>query len=243
MSQLVQKTLGEISTKHIKPLPRWHAQGKNGVFWIGSSLLAVSAAFATTLCFHVLFEIDWDVYGRRHFSWWEVLFSGVPVFALGAILLFLLGGIFLWHQTKHGYRYPLVLMFAILFGVSSVTGYLIEVLPFDSQVDRFLLQPVRHVEKWRPGLLPSAVRQWSQPEKGLLGGTIVTVWPGTFDLRDAQNALWVVDSSSAILMSGVHLDPKMGVKVIGTETAPRKFRAEEIRNWEAGHSEKMDRNE
>ena len=241
MSDLIQKTLAQISTKHIQPLPRWYDQAKNGAYWLGAFVLVLLAVFATTVILHALFEIDWDAYSKAHFTWSEILLSGVPLFVLLSLFVLLMGGIVFLHLTRRGYRYSLFMLFGLFFLVSSTLGYFIEALPLDKQVDRFLLQPVLQAERWRPGLLPSATRQWSQPEKGLLGGTVETVSGETLQLRDATDEIWTVDTKASSFTSDVRLAPNEDVKIIGAETAARTFRADEIRGWKERRPERGER--
>ncbi len=238
MSTLTEKTLHAIAEKNIQPLPLWHSQLKNGGFWTGTFLLVFLAALATALCLHSILEIDWDASVRAHFSFTEMFFLGVPIVMSLFLLLFLAGSIVSLHETRYGYRYSLLSLFGGFLLISSVLGFGIEALPFDESVDRFLTQPVRRAEQWGPRLLPSADEQWSRPEKGLLGGTILSSSSNDVELLDAHDQQWTVKYSQEAVGQNVRLIPKEEVKVIGTKEGDHVFQAREIREWKQSSPQK-----
>ncbi len=76
MTPLIEKTLQSITEKHIQPIPLWKKRLKNGMYWAASFLLILLAVFATAVSLHVIFEIDWQAYGKAQFTLAEKIASG-----------------------------------------------------------------------------------------------------------------------------------------------------------------------
>lgn len=231
MSALIQKTLAEIAQKQIQPVPAWPSRAKNALYWIGTLVLLVFGALAIELSLHAIFEIDWEVYSKADFSLLQIILSGVPIFSLGLLGLFLWVSTLLIRQTRRGYRYPVSALFGIFLVFNIVFGFLIEQSPLDEPSERLLLGLIPHSEKHNTVLVPSASRQWSHPERGLLGGTILSSDSTTLLLRDSTERLWTVDYRDADVQTGVILRPNQEVKVIGEKEGEKTFRAAEVRAW------------
>lgn len=231
MSALIEKTLAEIARKRIEPVPAWRSRTTNAFYWIGTLLLLILGALAIELSLHAIFEIDWEAYSKADFSLIQTVLSGVPLLSLVLLGVFLWVGTFLIRQTRRGYRYPISTLLGIFFVFNVAIGFLIEESPLDEPSERFLLGLIPHDEETNTSLLPSASRQWSQPERGLLGGTILSSDSTTLLLRDSTERLWTVDYRDADVQTGVIVQPNQEVKVIGEKEDEKKFRAAEVRAW------------
>lgn len=231
MSEFTQKTLAEITRKNIHPIPFWVTWLRNSAYWGGAMVLILLSALATGASFHAVFEIDWDAYAKADFSWLQILLSGVPIFSVALIALFFLVTLYFLHQTRHGYRYPMILLVSVFFSTSVVFGYFIEVSPLDEPAERFLLYALPRVDNLPTNLIPSAARQWAQPENGLLGGTVLSSNDTDFQLIDASEKLWTIEYSSAELAPDTSLEPYEDIKIIGNQEDDDTFKASEIRDW------------
>lgn len=238
MSFLTEKTLAVIAKEHIQPIPLWRSQWKNIAYWIGTILLVTFSALAAALSIHALFEIDWDAYEKAHFSFLQILLSGAPLFSTTLLIIFLLGSVAFLHRTRRGYRYPASMLIGFFLLGSGTLGYFIEGSPIDEPAERFFLFAVPHAEEIQASLLPSAERQWSQPERGLLGGAVLSSDETDLRLLDTSKNLWTVDYSDAALDEKVYLEPYEDVKIIGDQEGERQFKATEIRKWEKADTEK-----
>jgi len=243
MSELTEKTLRTITERKIHPVPAWKRQSKNIAYWIGTIILVLCSAFATALVFHASFEIDWGAYLQAHFLWYEILFSGVPFFSLSFVVFFLVGSIMLLQKTRRGYRYPTGSLFMLFILSSGAMGYFIESSPLDEPLENFLLSNLPRTEELQSGLLPSAEGQWSQPEKGLLGGSVMSISDKDIQLLDSKKEVWTVDYSDSTFAPGVDLETTDDIKVIGKEEENNVFRAEEIRRWERSREDEEDDDE
>jgi hypothetical protein len=236
MSEISDKTLRVIAERGIHPQSAWNARIRNATYWTGTFLLAVLLAIA--FIFHALFEIDWSAYTRANFSWIDILISGVPFLSLFLLGAFLFASIDLWRRTHRGYRWSTVSILVLLVCSSGSAGYLVENSALDEPVEAFLLRSFPHSEQFENGLRPSAERQWAQPEKGLLGGTVMNSDTRRILLLDSRNTLWTVDYSSTVIAADVTLQPDEAIKIIGQQTGVRTFQANEIHDWKHPHEPK-----
>lgn len=242
MSNLTKKTWQTITEKNIRPVPAWVMYAKNSAYWMGTVMLLLFSALATAVSFHAIFEIDWDAYAKADFSWYQTILSGVPIFSLFSLAIFLWMSIMLLHQTRRGYRYSFLLLAGIFFSSSMAFGYFIEGSPLDEPVEQVLLYALPHDSGARATLIPSAKRQWSQPERGLLGGSVLSSNATDITLRDASEALWTVDYTDAEVGENVSLEPEEEVKIIGEEDGEHSFKATEVHTWEKTSSQKSGEN-
>ncbi len=231
MSSLIDHTLKRIAQERIQPIPQWAVWLANFCYWVGSFVLVVLSALATMVSIHVILEIDWDAYIAAGFSLPRMILSGVPLFSLTLFALFLWLSILLLHATKRGYRYPISILAGLFFAISVLSGYFFESSPFDEPVERAMSAAFPHSEKF-PNLLPSADRQWSQPERGLLGGVIWSSSSSSMQIKDRGGKIWQVWYSQAIISTRVTFEEGEAVKVIGKKRGEKSFEAEEIRIWE-----------
>lgn len=202
-------------------------------------MLALLSALAIAVSFHAVSEIDWDAYAKADFSWLQIVLSGVPLFSTVLIVLFFWITIYFFQQTRHGYRYPMVFLVGIFFSTSVVFGYFIEVSPLDEPTERFLLYALPQKDTLPTKLLPSAARQWSQPEKGLLGGTVLSSNATNFTLIDASEKLWTIEYTADTLASDARLEPYEDIKIIGNQEDDTTFKASEIRDWKKSDAERQ----
>lgn len=237
MSEFTQKTLAEITRKNIHPIPFWVTWLRNSAYWMGAIVLVLFSALATGASFHAVSEIDWDAYAKADFSWLQTILSGAPLFLMVFIALFFWMTLYFFHQTRYGYRYPTTFLVAIFFSTSVVFGYFIERSPLDEPAENFLLYALPHVDTLPTNLIPTAARQWSQPEKGLLGGTVVSSNDTDFQLIDTSEKLWTVEYSSAEIAPDTSLEPDEAIKVIGNQEGDDAFTASEIRDWKKSKAE------
>lgn len=230
MSTLTDQTLKRITEGQIRPIPRFLVQFANLSYWVGSFALVVLSALATAISTHVILEIDWDAYVAAGFSLSQMIFSGVPLFTLILFAFFLWLSVYFLHATKRGYRYPLFILAGMFFLVSVLAGYFFEQSAFDRPVEQFLSAALPRLEKF-PDLIPSVERQWDQPERGLLGGTIQSSAASGMEIKDIQEKNWYVDYSEAHISPAVTFEEGEAVKVIGKKRGDYDFKAAEVRVW------------
>ena len=85
-------------------------------------------------------------------------------------------------------------------------------------------------------LVYTCEKQWMQPERGLLAGTIIeTELPeNNFILMDLDNNRWKIESSQAIWKGKITPATGLKIKLIGKLINDNNFEAMEIRPWQQG---------
>ena len=237
MSALSQKTLSQIAQSSVTPTERWKFQLKRGAVWIVAGLVAITASFALALTAHVLFEIDWSVYQDLGFTWYQIAQSLSPLLWLSILALILIAGVVLLRRTRYGYRYSLVSVFGLLLVTGTVTAVIFESLPGEEEIEARVMYKIPGYRNFEARILPSLEKQWSQPDDGLLGGTITTVEEGeSFELRDFKDKTWKVDTEDALISESVELKADQDIKIIGETEDEDSFRASEVRPWKPTES-------
>ena len=126
MSALTQKILRAISEQHIEPVPRWRAVIMRSFIWFGMTFLVLLSALLTALSLHAVFEIDWDAYAKADFTLVQIILSGVPLFSIFLLAVFLWGSTLLVRQIGRVYRYRLSTLVLIFLVANATFGFLIE---------------------------------------------------------------------------------------------------------------------
>lgn len=190
---LVSRVLEKIEEDHVRPRPRWEFLFKNCSFWflgavaVGVGALAFSAA---------LFEVEnsgWQYFAATHGDFITFFFAAAPFLWLGILLLFIALGYINIRRTNRGYRYPLsvIALGAIL--TSITLGSALYAAGYGGDVEGAIGD---HPPFYRPVLMAER-SWWTDPEKGLLGGIVVSVASDTtsFTLKDFSGREWTIDST------------------------------------------------
>ncbi len=232
MTKLSKSIAGKIKKEEIQPDPHWKFLLKHGSFWglFAGALLIGAVAFSVIL--FVFSEADFEL--LQHVT--RGRFGG----AITHLLVFwgIFFGIFLGlafygaRHTKKGYRFPLwklvsanVLGSIILGGIAYGFG----------GAEHF----EHSIGKRIPGYTMFEHHQtemWSQPEDGLLAGTIVEITEETIlILEDLGEKKWEVSLILKRPMDrGIRTDKKLigrKIKLIGTKTSDSTFEANRILPW------------
>lgn len=234
MSDLSKKILNQITESAVTPTERWKFQLKRGVIWLAAGFVALLASFALALTAHVLFEIDWSVYQELGFTWYQIAQSLSPLLWLCILALFFIAGVALLRRTRYGYRYSLVSVFGLLLVTGTAMAVVFESIPGEERIEASVMYKIPGYRNFEARVLPSAEKQWSQPDDGLLGGTITTIEEGeSFELRDFKDKTWTVDTGDASIDESVELKTDQDIKIIGETEDDETFRATEVRSWES----------
>lgn len=234
MSALSIKTLERIAEGRVAPIARWKFFFLSSAKWIIAASVCLLAAFGIMLTVHVLFEIDWHVYQELGFTPIEILRSLSPLLWTGLLAVILIAGVALFRRTKYGYRYSLGGVFGVLLFSGLVMGATFERWPGEERIESALMYKIPGYRHFEARILPSVEKQWSQPEDGLLGGTITSIDEGkSFELRDFEDKAWKVDTEEAHMSGSVELKENQEIKIIGETEDNETFRATEVRSWES----------
>lgn len=132
-------------------------------------------------------------------------------------------------RTKNGYRYRLRHIALVFLVVVAVFGWWFYVLGFSEALEGYLENKLPAYTN----LIKTQGTFWSQPEEGLLSGTVVSEDKANnrLELKDSRDIIWDVDYYEAKINSKVEMNDGEKIKVLGTKEENHRFKAEEIRPW------------
>ena len=72
---------------------------------------------------------------------------------------------------------------------------------------------------------------WSNPQQGMLAGTVESTGDRVLFVRDFEGLLWNVDTAGARPLPSELLQPGMPVRILGTPLPGGVFLASDVRPW------------
>lgn len=215
--RLAQRVLKRITGEHLVPRPRWEFLFKNYSFWTLGVLSVALGAFAFSAALFEVANVDWRLSVATHANFFSFFLAAAPFLWMFILALFILVGYVNIRRTKHGYRYPLavIALGAVLTSLTLGSGL------YATGLGGELEEAVGdHPPFYRPILIEER-SWWIAPEKGLLGGQIVSRASdaASFVLRDFNGRAWEVEGGdlhgsdlAAVAHGGV-------VRIVGVPTA------------------------
>lgn len=228
METIKQEVLEKIKNKEIIPRPRWFFSARNITFWIAFivSILVGSVAFGVIL--FVVNDHDWTVYANLHQTFLQYLFASLPYFWIVWLVLFTAVSYIEFRNTKKGYHYiPYIVIFgSILISVLFGTGFYL--LGIGEKTHNLFAEDVPYYRT----IIFDRKGQWSDPERGLLSGTVVGMEnPTQFLLRDWNGKLWQVTMMNVNSGNTIFVNPTAQVRIVGEQADSAIFMAYEIMPW------------
>jgi hypothetical protein len=224
-NNLTQRTLEAIKAQQITPQPRWQAFLKRRSVWVLFALISIAGAGLFATASAALFDLDWDISSRHLY-----LFDTAPFLLFWTILIALVGilTVISLRKTEYGYRYQRKTIFLSSLGIIAILGMFLWQIGVGRQFNTSLMHGI-------PAYSHHAVTketQWSQPDNGLLAGTIFNVNNTKFSLRDFSGRDWTITfDSHTLIRPAVTLQENAIVKIIGNKKGGNTFTAQEIRPW------------
>jgi hypothetical protein len=188
------RVLERIEEKHLTPRPRYEFILKNYFFWTLGALAVIIGAIAFSATLFEIENVDWRLSAATHSSFFSFFLAAVPFVWILALALFILIGYINIRLTNHGYRYPLTII-ALGAVLTSITlGIGLYAIGFGGRIDEAIGD---HPPFYRP-ILAAEHDWWLAPDKGLLGGQVVSAASdiSSFALRDFSGHVWNIDGSN-----------------------------------------------
>jgi len=228
-NDIIQHTLEAIKTRHITPEPQWRVFLKRRSTWIFFALASLFGAIVFSIASATLSDLDWDIPLSRPHLFGSASFFPFLSFWTALIILCIILAIIGLRKTAYGYRYERTTLIALSFGGIIFLGLFLWRVGAGQHFDTVLMRGVpvygRHTI--------TKEMQWSQPENGLLAGTVLSVSDTRFSLGDFSGQPWTITiNSNTIIRPAVTLRENIIVKIIGHPTGKNTFTAQEIRPWD-----------
>ncbi len=224
-NDISKKVFEKIKNKEVSPKPKWRFV----LAHLLVSILLIVFIFVGALAFGLVAELlsQFDALDVLSSGSGRVLLLSLPYFWIILVLIFSVLGVVEFFKTKHGYKYNSRYVTVGFAALVIILGFGFYVIGFAGAAENYL-------EKNIPvyaGLVKTPSQFWSQPQSGLISGTIVSSGNGTFELQDQNGHSWTVDCGSANWEGQVRNEGGVAVKIIGQQIGNGQFRAEEISPW------------
>ena len=218
------QVLQKIEKDNLQPRPRYALLLKRSVFWTLTGAALVAGSIAVSVAVFSLANTEWDVWSRATGSIWKYVFVVIPYFWLVIFTGFVLLAHYNLRHTKFGYRYSLPVVVIAYVAATFAAGGLMYRFGLGDQIEELLVESTSFYHH-----LPGESAVWIMPDRGLLGGKIISLNNQTFSLVDQDGLTWQVSVSGT---AGTEfLSPGAKIKIIGTQFGTSSFSAVEIRSW------------
>lgn len=217
MTSVSEKVLKNIEQHHITPKPKWVFSLQNVAIWFSSVVFLLIGGFAFSVVIYMLLESDWRVYQNMNNNVWGFTLLVLPYFWI----LVLAGLVVLAHynlkNTKSGYRHRLSVIVLFVFVISMVIGSALYLMGVGRAIDEKFADRMPMYEEFI-NKMNRDKRIWMNPERGLLGGMIVSVENANqIKVSDFNNDVWVVNGDNETMFEGFEIGANRAVKIIGSE--------------------------
>jgi len=227
MKDFSQKIVEEIKEEKIKPEPRWRLNLKSYAFWLLMIFMVILGAMFFSFMILNIIDVDLQVF---HFlgvlRFMRILFLTAPLLWIVLSFLALSFGVLAFRKTNRGYRYSLLFATSLIVLIISITGTLVHISKINDRFGREFGRMMPEFQK----MVDSREGRWNRPHDGLLGGEIIAVQEGEFDLEDLRGGKWKIRfDGNTELEDIVRLEVGMKVGVIGEKKEDFLMQAFSIR--------------
>ena len=238
---LADSITSQIEKEKIEPIASWKFHVRYALFWLLFCIAVVIGALAFSLILYFFLEAD---FGHSPSPFVHIV-QTLPVIWITSFVLFFALGYWGLKHTPKGYKVPLWIFCISNICITLCVGFGLYAFDIPEDIDK-ATQSIPFMR----GLENRQEELWSQSEKGLLGGTVVSATSDSLVLEDFNGGVWNVLLSEEIQEKGEKMQPpKRGntqppsieqlmqgkkVKLKGEVTQPQTFYAEEMLPWRKG---------
>lgn len=229
-----QKLIDEITSKKIKPSPRWHFVFENYIFWSVFFVFIFFGSIAFSIILYATTESDFDLLSFTG-SKVEFLFSILPLLWVLFLGIFSIISIFGIRHTKTGYRYSFLKILSANILLSVLLGSLFFYTGGAKKMEQIFADNIPVYKSFEE----RRISRWSNPENGFLSGVILENKNKELILiKDFSGNHWEVDIQETFICSNLYLNKGDKIKIIGKILENNIFIAQEIRKWEGRGSQR-----
>lgn len=222
-SSVAQRVISAIKTRHITPRPFWNFALAEAVLWTAVVGAACLGALSFAVAYRVLANEEWDLYRRAGLGLSEILPVVFPYVWIGLLAASLLIAVREFRRTEQGYRFGAGFLATLLFMLTGAAAAAMQSTSITHAFETAIETAVPAVEQ----INAFRERLWTNPESGLLGGTVTEVNEdsGTITVEDALGQTWNVIPEDQDLSSFTVGDD---VRILGTLSENQTFQAETL---------------
>jgi len=236
MKNISKEVIKKIKQEKIKPKSKWSCNFYNGFWWAFFVITILLGALFLAILFFLISDIDWSIRSYLGQNLFSFIFRVIPfLWIVLSVIAFLLAYLNLRH-TKKGYRYDWLVILLLIGIIALIFSIILHMLKINQRTNKFLKSKAPYYRK----MICDKEILWSQPEKGLLAGTIAIFMQGENKIKliDFNNDIWEITfGENTIIHRRVKLTEQEIIKLIGIgkDLIQKKFEAKEIMPWAGRH--------
>lgn len=234
MEKFIERGLKKIREEKITPVARWRFEARNFFWWLVFGISILGVGISISILIFLATELDWRIYSHLGDSFLETFLIMFPHAWLLLMALFMVFSYENLRNTKSGYRLEWISVWGTIVGAGVFLGFALYFSGAGGKLNQVFASSVPSYEK----VIHTKEDQWSQPERGLLSGEIVSKEQSKADsevlhLKSFEDENWdVLVGAETVVRGRVGLQQGEEIKVIGKQTENKnEFEAEEIRPW------------
>lgn len=221
-----ENVLEKIKREHINPAPPAVFWLKRLFFWLAALVFLFFGSIASATLFFVLFNNDWDLYGRFANNTFGFTIKVFPYFWLLFCILFVALAWYNYRHTKFGYRARIVYVIIFYIVFTGLSGVWLYKQGIGHKADMWFAKNFSIYNQ-----LNYSRGMWLKPQAGFLSGTITAATDNILSVRDSQGKDWSVIISSSTTKGLLLLESGSQIKILGFLDNDNKFVAQELRPW------------
>ncbi len=226
IKQIGEKALQIIKQKKISPRSKWQCLLYNKMAWGLSFAFVIIGSLAFSVVIYMVKNNDWDMYSHLGDSLAEFIIVTLPYFWIVLLILLVYLAFFSSKFTEQGYRYKLITLLSLGLLINIVLGVIFYNIGFGRIIDSYLQDKVPTYNY----MFINKAKMWTQPEKGLLTGIIISANKDQLTIKDYKNNLWNIELDENVIVKGrIKIDVGLRINIIGGKQDNNHFLAKEIR--------------
>ncbi|MCD4761532.1 hypothetical protein K8R32_01080 [bacterium] len=226
IKQIGRKALEIIKQKKISPRSKWQCLLYSRIAYGLSLIFVVIGGLAFSVVIYMVKNNDWDMYIHLGDSLVEFVIVTLPYFWIALLLLLVYLAFFSSKFTEKAYRYKLVTLLSVGLLLNIGLGIIFYSIGSGRVIDSFLQDRVPVYNY----MFINKAKMWTQPEKGLLAGLIISVNEDQFVIKDYKDNLWNIELDEDVIIKGrIKIEVGLKINIIGEKQDSSNFLAKEIR--------------
>lgn len=221
------KIIQKIRSNQIKPIPKAWFVFRKILLWFGFLFFIGIGAISFSVILYTVKENSFDLFTHINHSKLEFILVIFPVLWLTSLVIFLMASMWTMKYSERGYKKSPGKWLTLSTGLSLVLGTLFFISGGAQWFETSFANSVEIYES----IEEKKIDIWSQPEEGLMSGTIEKVNTKSLEIIDFAGQTWEIFYSEAFIAPIVLLEPGEKIKINGKKIDQNKFRASDIRPW------------
>lgn len=227
---LSKKIIDTINKEKIKPTSKWIFDARNFLFWIVGIIFIVIGSISVSLIAYNILNQDWDIYTYYNKSFLGFVIATLPYLWIFILIIFIYFAFLNIKNSKKGYKYSSLIIIGSMLVLSISIGLILNNLDISSAIDNYLGSNIKSYQS----VEVEKQNNWTNPDRGLFSGKIVTKNNNFIEITDFTGKFWQVDISHAQIKGNISLNLQDQIKIIGLRVNDDTIDAFEIRPWGKG---------